>query len=377
MGVVGRTAGNTRDIMVRGESGLLRTAPPWARPKYIASQRRIVWPNGAEAMALSADQPDTLAGYNFGYLWLDELFLWDRPREAFDTLTLANRRGEPKTIITSTPRSSPLLDDILRRPTTRLSKETTFDNASNLPESWLENAKAIYGTGRYGLQELYATISDTAEHVVMSCFSERNISDSAGWYPGLPIRIAVDCGSSGHTFALWYQVRSGPPELITVFAELHYDHKAEKAYHAAAAAAIRDHTLKVCQGQYHRVILDPYGANQSGGNGPAAMGAYQQVFGERFVGTWPGHRVMDGIDTTNLLLDTGRILIHPGCVKTIKALKNHSWEVRRGEPTNVPSDEHPHADAADTLRGIVWDKFPGTLKPADAGLRNINAARFL
>ena len=45
--LVGATAADCRDVMALGESGIVATAPPWNRPLYEPSKRRLVWPNGA------------------------------------------------------------------------------------------------------------------------------------------------------------------------------------------------------------------------------------------------------------------------------------------------------------------------------------------
>jgi len=45
--IVGSTAGDCRDVIVEGESGILATAPDWCRPIYQATRRQLQWPNGA------------------------------------------------------------------------------------------------------------------------------------------------------------------------------------------------------------------------------------------------------------------------------------------------------------------------------------------
>ena len=52
--LVAPTAADARDVMVEGESGLLAIAPPWDRPLYEPSKRRLTWPNGAVATTYSA-----------------------------------------------------------------------------------------------------------------------------------------------------------------------------------------------------------------------------------------------------------------------------------------------------------------------------------
>ena len=56
--IAGPTAGDTRDAMIEGESGLLAISPPWNKPRYEPSKARVSWPNGAMALVISADEPD-------------------------------------------------------------------------------------------------------------------------------------------------------------------------------------------------------------------------------------------------------------------------------------------------------------------------------
>jgi phage terminase large subunit-like protein len=67
--LVGRTVADVRDVMIEGESGILACSPPWSRPKYEPSKRRLTWPNGAIATTYSADEPDLLRGPQHDGFW--------------------------------------------------------------------------------------------------------------------------------------------------------------------------------------------------------------------------------------------------------------------------------------------------------------------
>lgn len=60
--LVGASLHEVRAVMVEGESGLLSVGPPWRRPQFESSVRRLVWPNGAQAYLYSAGEPDALRG---------------------------------------------------------------------------------------------------------------------------------------------------------------------------------------------------------------------------------------------------------------------------------------------------------------------------
>src|SRR6201993_4006510 len=62
LALVAPTAADARNVMVEGESGILAISPPWDRPRYEPSKRRLTWPNGAIATLYSADEPERLRG---------------------------------------------------------------------------------------------------------------------------------------------------------------------------------------------------------------------------------------------------------------------------------------------------------------------------
>ena len=69
MGLIGPTAGDCRDVMIEGPSGILGTAPNHFRPTYEPSKRKLEWPNGATALVFSAEEPERLRGPNFDFVW--------------------------------------------------------------------------------------------------------------------------------------------------------------------------------------------------------------------------------------------------------------------------------------------------------------------
>jgi hypothetical protein len=71
--LVAPTAADARDVMVEGESGLLAICPPWDRPHYEPSKRRLTWPSGVIATTYSADEPERLRGPQHAAAWVDEL----------------------------------------------------------------------------------------------------------------------------------------------------------------------------------------------------------------------------------------------------------------------------------------------------------------
>ena len=60
--LVAATAADARDVLVEGQSGILAVSPPWFRPVYEPSKRRLTWPCGAIATTFSAEEPERLRG---------------------------------------------------------------------------------------------------------------------------------------------------------------------------------------------------------------------------------------------------------------------------------------------------------------------------
>lgn len=67
--MIAATADDARDIMIQGESGILRICPDDERPIYKSSQRRLEWPNGAKSLIFTADEPERLRGKQHMRLW--------------------------------------------------------------------------------------------------------------------------------------------------------------------------------------------------------------------------------------------------------------------------------------------------------------------
>ena len=103
--LVGPTAGDVRDIMVEGESGILAVFPHRERPHYQPSKKRILFTNGAQAALYSADEPDRLRGPQHEAAWADEAASWRYLQDAWDMLQLGLRLGDnPRQLVTTTPR---------------------------------------------------------------------------------------------------------------------------------------------------------------------------------------------------------------------------------------------------------------------------------
>jgi predicted phage terminase large subunit-like protein len=158
LALIGATAADVRDVMIEGESGILATARPSFRPTYEPSKRRVTWPNGAIATAYSADEPDRLRGPQHDGAWPDELAAWRYP-EALDMLMFGLRLGnDPRSVVTTTPRPTKLIRELIAAPTTAVTTGSTYDNLANLAPAFAEQIIRKYEGTRLGRQELLAEI---------------------------------------------------------------------------------------------------------------------------------------------------------------------------------------------------------------------------
>jgi phage terminase large subunit-like protein len=161
--LIAPTAADARDVMVEGESGILAISPPWFRPRYEPSKRRLTWPNGAMATLYSADEPERLRGPQHHRFWGDEPASW-RYREAWDMLMFGLRLGDnPRGVVTGTPKPIALIRQLVADPTTVVTRGSTYENAANLPAAFLDAIIKRYEGTRLGRQELNAEILDDIE----------------------------------------------------------------------------------------------------------------------------------------------------------------------------------------------------------------------
>ncbi len=140
---------------------LLAIHPPNERPTARFRPVRITWPNGAQALGYNGTEPDQLRGPEFDTAWVDELAKYAKARDAWDMLQFTMRAGDdPRVLVTTTPRPIPVIREIMADKRTVISSGSTFDNAANLPEQFLQRLKDRYGGTRLGRQELSAEVLD-------------------------------------------------------------------------------------------------------------------------------------------------------------------------------------------------------------------------
>jgi phage terminase large subunit-like protein len=124
VGLIAPTAGDARDVMVEGSSGLLSVSSKDDRdynnnyvgiPIYEPSKRRVSWANGAIATMFSASEPERLRGPQHSFIWADELAAWQFAQDAWDMAMFGLRLGDnPQAMVSTTPRPIPIIRELIK-----------------------------------------------------------------------------------------------------------------------------------------------------------------------------------------------------------------------------------------------------------------------
>jgi phage terminase large subunit-like protein len=162
--LIGETLHDVTEVMVYGDSGIIASSLNIERPKFNRSERKLIFPNGAEAAIFSAKDPDSLRGPQFDFAWCDEFAKWAHPEKVRTMLAMSLRIGNhPRQIITTTPRPLKILRQLIDSPTTIMSHASTFANSAYLANDYLRNMRSRYENTRIGRQELEGMLFDDFE----------------------------------------------------------------------------------------------------------------------------------------------------------------------------------------------------------------------
>ena len=251
---VAPTKGDVRRVMVEGDSGLLNVC--WKgdktyRGKHIGfpiwspTNNTLTWDNGSKAVFFSAEDPERLRGPQAYSAWTDELCAWRNAQETWDMMMFGLRLGrKPQVFITTTPKTTKLLRNIISDPKTVISKGSTFDNAANLADTFLDAVKKTYEGTRLGRQELYAEILDEASgalwnrELLFKCEIDRDEVP-----PLSRIVVSVDPAVTNKTDSdMTGMVVAGIDQEGTAYVlEDHTDHYSPKEWAAKAIELYHEH----------------------------------------------------------------------------------------------------------------------------------------
>lgn len=157
--LVAETAADARDVMIKGDSGLLACDPTLSEDSWSPTNRCLTWPNGSKAYTYNGTTPDQLRGPQHHFAWVDELAKFEYMQEAWDQVQFGLRLGEhPQCLVTTTPRPLPLIKKLVADPDSVVTRGSTLDNQANLAKNTIKQLYDRYGSTRLGRQELEGEI---------------------------------------------------------------------------------------------------------------------------------------------------------------------------------------------------------------------------
>src|SRR6185437_13356722 len=112
----------------------------------------------------SAEKPDRIRGPNLSGAWCDELCTWRYPQTWTEGLIPALRIGEPRVVVTTTPRTTALIRELAS------------------PEAITELRRRYEGT-RLGRQEL---LGELIEDIEGALWNRSMLEHRARWAKGHP-----------------------------------------------------------------------------------------------------------------------------------------------------------------------------------------------
>ena len=392
IGLIGATEADYRDTMILGESGILNVSPPDFTPKWVPSQRAVVWPNGTRALCFASTEPDRIRGSNLAKVWGDEICAWKHQKRTLDMTLLALRVGaSPQCVLTTTPKTTDLIRALVDDPNVRVLRSTSFDNRKHLAPEFFDEILTRYAGTPLEAAEINGELIDYSEAQWFTHFNpHRHVSELAEYDPGRQSAIAVDCGTSLTTAAVFYQVFkiSDKRSQIRVFGEfliegphveeavlgisrefdsLTQNYQGRPQLRSTYSNYAGIGSRYVTPSKLDEIVLDPFGANTETGVGHAATNEYRRHWGDK-VSHWPRKGVLDGLTLISILLGPASrepdILIHPRCQHLIRAFYGYERQERGGRFLDKPKDpNHPHEDLMDALRGACTNQWPEGLKP--------------
>lgn len=166
--LIAEDAGDARDVMIEGESGILAISHPKCKPVFVPSKRRIEWPNGAIATIYSDNDPETLRGPQHDLAWVDELAKFRNAEDMWSNLMFGLRLGQrPRVCITTTPKPIPIVRRLLDDDRVLVTTGTTHENFNNLAPTFRDEIISQYEGTRLGRQELYAEVIDPEDYGIV------------------------------------------------------------------------------------------------------------------------------------------------------------------------------------------------------------------
>ena len=256
-----------------------------------------------------------------------------------------------------------------------------FRHCHDVPDGWAPKAKR--SDGHYPIESLIQKIRATGSRTFDADYlcklsspeaawfpdfqTETHVSEAAEYRPGAEVHLAVDSGV--FTGAVFFQVVSEKGDDGKKVEEVHVfaDYLAENRTAEVNARAIKGLAATHCEGKRDRATTDPAGHSRTG-HGVTVLAEYGRC--DLHLQAWPLGRVSDGLALLDSFISPAdgvpRLLVHPRCQHTIRALQCYRRAKRGGQWLDEPADpQHPHEDLVDALRGGLKAHYPqGRIPPS-------------
>ena len=248
--LIGATIDEARRVMVEGVSGILAVAKcNRSKVEWEPSLGRLTWRNGSQAQLFSGDNPDGLRGPEHDFAWADELAKWGRPEDAWMNLQMGLRRGaRPRALVTTTPKSIPLLHEIRDGAWTVTTTGGTSENV-NLDEKFVDVMLATYGGTRIGAQEIEGKLLDDVEGALWTrplIEKARVARRPASEFDRIVVGVDPPAGASEGSDACGIVVCGSRGEVLTVLEDATVRGLSPEGWASrVAAAALRWDTAQV------------------------------------------------------------------------------------------------------------------------------------
>ena len=193
--LIAATYADARDTLIEGQSGLISVIPQSFVHTWNRSIGELILVNGTRYKLFAATEPERLRGPQNHRAYCDELAAWAYP-ETFDQMLFGLRLGsDPRVIIATTPKPTPLVRRLLKDPRSCVVRGSTFDNADNLAATAMDELRRKYEGTRLGRQELAGELLEDIPGALWT----RDMIDAARNPVSLPdmARIVVAIDPSG------------------------------------------------------------------------------------------------------------------------------------------------------------------------------------
>lgn len=160
IGLWGQTSPDVKKSMIEDNpSSILKQSPPWFKPEYQRSNRRLLWPNGAVAELYYGDVPDQARGPDLMTVWIDELAKFKYADKCWDNIEFCLREDpDPRGIITTTPRPIKVIKDLVIDENTHVTGGSLYENKANLSNKFIRRIERKYEGTDLGKQEIHGKI---------------------------------------------------------------------------------------------------------------------------------------------------------------------------------------------------------------------------